>query len=552
MDMPETESAATPKLDLDQLMEQIRAEVTERKQSSGEPAASGLADAPVAAPDFAVRRFNAREILAMPVPEFVRASHLALLGREPEPDEFVRLRDRLLVNRVGRMRVLREFRRSREGLATRRHVEGLWRAFAWDRVYWSPLAKFGRFVGRLIGALLRVPRRIREFIVRLEVLERRAAEAAAAIRTMQSARATDRQDVGVKTRRLQDDLARLERNIAARTDAIEHDTAQRAGAILQRADAIVQRADAIERRADAIERRGDAIEYNVALHAQTLEEAASQNETTLSEMRRKLVDHWRSIVDQKLRMEAFLEVQETAPPRRAEQTERPLFAGEESHLLDAFYLSFEDRYRGTRTDIMERQSVYLERIGACVAATDGGPVIDLGCGRGEWLELLEEAGIPAQGYDLNRIAVEECRERGLNASLADALETLAAMPDNTCSAITGFHIIEHVAFESFVTLLDHSLRVLRPGGLLVLETPNPANLVVAAERFYFDPTHRNPLPSELTAYLLRSRGFDEIEVLPLHPVAWPSWRQYDDPMLAYVQEKLFGPQDYGLMGRKPA
>jgi O-antigen chain-terminating methyltransferase len=245
-------------------------------------------------------------------------------------------------------------------------------------------------------------------------------------------------------------------------------------------------------------------------------------------------------------MEAFFETeQETNRAGDATPAKSEL-----SHLLDPLYLSFEDRYRGTRDDIKDRQRIYLEQVTECVAETGRCAVIDIGCGRGEWLELLADSGIPGRGYDLNRIAVEECRARGLDVAFADAIGALATSPDNSCSVITAFHIIEHLPFETLVKLIDHSLRVLRPGGLLILETPNPANLVVAAERFYFDPTHRNPLPSELTSYLLESRGFGEVRILPLHPVGWGSLQDYQDPMLAYLQDKLFGPQDYAALARK--
>jgi O-antigen chain-terminating methyltransferase len=257
-------------------------------------------------------------------------------------------------------------------------------------------------------------------------------------------------------------------------------------------------------------------------------------------------DHWRAILDQKLRMETLLDSEQISAIRpNMTQADK-----EKSHLLDPLYLSFEDRYRGTRDDIKNRQRVYLDRLSVCVAATGFGTVIDIGCGRGEWLELLGETGIVAHGYDLNRVAVEECRERGLDVRLDDAIEALSNLPEDSSSAITGFHIIEHLPFEMLVKLFDHAFRVLRPGGVLIVETPNPANLVVAAEKFYFDPTHRNPLPSELTSYLLQSRGFDEVEILPLHPVDWSYPQHYDDPMLAYLQDKLFGPQDYAALARK--
>jgi hypothetical protein len=92
--------------------------------------------------------------------------------------------------------------------------------------------------------------------------------------------------------------------------------------------------------------------------------------------------------------------------------------------------------------------------------------------------------------------------------------------------------------------------VLRPGGLIVFETPNPSNWQVASERFYYDPTHRNPLPSELVAFLTEARGFSRVEVWPLHPMDPLVQREYSDPMLELLRQKLFGPQDYGIVAWK--
>lgn len=529
MDSTELSRAKTQQLDLDELMERIRAEVAERKRLSGETAPISAPETRADVPDIATRRLNARELLALPVAEFVRGTHLAFFGREPQPDEFIRLRDRLLVNHVGRMRILREFRSSREARERRLHVDGFWQQSSWDRIYWSPPAKFGRFVGHAIGDTWRLPRRIRQFIARVEALERRAAEAAASMRSVQSTQVTDRQNAGNQARKLQEQLH------------------QQAG-VLNHVKGELHQTSA---RANSLSARADATDRVLAQRFEKGEHALAKFEMRQTDVLTTLTDHWRNIVDQKLRMEAFLTTHtESAPP--AQRAESELFSGEKAHLLDALYLSFEDRYRGTRAEIKERQRFYLPLIEACAAVTDSAPVIDVGCGRGEWLELLAEYGIAARGYDLNRIAVEECRERGLDAQLEDALAALAKLPDASCAAITGFHIIEHIPFETIVELLDQGLRVLRPGGLIVLETPNPANLVVAAERFYFDPTHRNPLPSELSSYLLKSRGFQDVQVLPLHPVRWDSRREYEDPMLAYLQDKLFGPQDYGVVGRKAA
>ena len=502
--MDRTGTGNVPKLDLDEMMARIRAEVADRARQAEEAGPANGSDLSSAVPDTAGFALTAHELLALPVAEFVRASHLALLGREPQPDEFVGLRDRLLVGKVGRMRVLREFRSSGEGRARRLRVKGLMREFVWDRIYWSPPAKFGRLVGRIAADTWRLPRNIRQFIARVETLERRVADAGVAIKAIHSNRATDRSLV-------QRELEQLR----GRTDAINR--------------ALSDRAHAIE---------GSAARTKAEIDAQ------------VAEIHTILIDHWRNIVDYKLRAEALLvrASLESATAANGPATAR----AEKAQLLDPLYLSFEDRYRGTRADIKQRQSVFVPLVEACVRATGGAPVVDLGCGRGEWLEVLAESGIAAQGYDMNRIAVEECRERGLDARSGEAIEALAALPDNSCSVVTGFHIIEHLPFEALVALIDHALRVLRPGGAIVLETPNPANVIVAAERFYFDPTHRNPLPSELTSYLLKSRGFGELEVLPLHPVEWDSRQDYIDPMLAYLQDKLFGPQDYGVVGRKGA
>src|SRR4029077_14606127 len=119
------------------------------------------------------------------------------------------LRDRLLVGQVGRMRVLREFRSSREGRARRLRVEGLMREFAWDRIYWSPTAKFGRLVGRVAAEIWRLPRNIRQFIARVETLERRAAGAGHAIKAIHSNRAADRQMASAHISQVQRELEQL-------------------------------------------------------------------------------------------------------------------------------------------------------------------------------------------------------------------------------------------------------------------------------------------------------------------------------------------------------
>jgi O-antigen chain-terminating methyltransferase len=176
----------------------------------------------------------------------------------------------------------------------------------------------------------------------------------------------------------------------------------------------------------------------------------------------------------------------------------------------------------------------------------------LGCGRGEWLEFLHHKGITARGVDINRVFLEGCRELGLDVVEQDVIGYLRNLKANTVGAVTSFHLIEHLPLKTLIALLDEILRVLRPGGLVILETPNPANTQVGSYNFYFDPTHRNPLPGPLTQYLLEARGFCRTKFMPLHP----SWEipdiltEGDSHVQRVIYQFFFGPQDYAVLAYK--
>ncbi len=212
---------------------------------------------------------------------------------------------------------------------------------------------------------------------------------------------------------------------------------------------------------------------------------------------------------------------------------------------DELYVALEDRFRGTREDIKKRFETYLPY----VETVRDGLVIDLGSGRGEWLELLRETGITARGVEQNRISSDKGRERGLEIVGGDAFAHLRTLPDGSVAAVTGFHIIEHMPIDALVSLLAEVMRVLRPGGLVIFETPNPENVLVGSNFFYLDPTHHHPLPSELMEFLLESRGFKRVEVLNLHP--WDSGRVAGEGELAErFNGFFFGPMDYAILGWK--
>jgi SAM-dependent methyltransferase len=219
--------------------------------------------------------------------------------------------------------------------------------------------------------------------------------------------------------------------------------------------------------------------------------------------------------------------------------------GRKSLQSDELYAALEDRFRGSREEIKERFKTYLPY----VETVRDGLMIDLGSGRGEWVELLNEAGIEARGVEDNRVAIEQCRKRGLDVVDEEALVYLRKLADGSVAAVTGFHIIEHVPIDGLITLLDEVMRVLRPGGLVIFETPNPENVLVGSNFFYLDPTHHHPLPSELMEFLLESRGFESVEVLNLHP--WDAGRVAGEGELAErFNGFFFGPMDYAILGWK--
>jgi len=184
-----------------------------------------------------------------------------------------------------------------------------------------------------------------------------------------------------------------------------------------------------------------------------------------------------------------------------------------------FYRAFEDRFRGPRDLIKSRLRVYLPFIAPLKVIHKECKAIDLGCGRGEWLELMAEAGFEAYGVDLDEGMLSACNKALLSVTKEDAVEYLMKLQDESVVIVSGFHIIEHISFADLQKLVTEAFRVLKPGGLLILETPNPENLVVATTSFYLDPTHQRPIPPSLLYFLAEYCGFSRVKLLRLQESA---------------------------------
>ena len=213
-----------------------------------------------------------------------------------------------------------------------------------------------------------------------------------------------------------------------------------------------------------------------------------------------------------------------------------------------FYRAFEDRFRGNRELIKSRLDVYRGFLEPLLQVYPEAKALDLGCGRGEWLELLTEIGFAAEGVDLDEGMLDACRELGFNVAKEDALEYMSRLPDESQSVVSAFHLVEHIPFEALQSFVSEALRVLKPGGLLIMETPNPENIKVATENFYLDPTHIKPIPSGLLSFLPEFYGFEKGKILRLQESA--EVRQGNDVSLLNVLNGVS--PDYAVIAQKAA
>ena len=253
------------------------------------------------------------------------------------------------------------------------------------------------------------------------------------------------------------------------------------------------------------------------------------------------------------RQDALLRAAREALPEGADRLE--LLSRELTRSDDGLYEDLEDAFRGTREHVSEMLAGYVTDIETTPPV---GPVVDVGCGRGEWLELLSAAGIEAYGVDVNQVVVECCAELGLDVRLADAVDHLNSVEPASVRAVTSFHVAEHLSLDTLVALIDAALVALAPGGLLVLETPNPNNHQVGAANFYLDPTHLKPLHPLFLEFLVRSRGFGEVEVRELHGPGIEPLRPSDlggdagrnGPFVAALNDAFTSPLDYAVLARR--
>lgn len=223
---------------------------------------------------------------------------------------------------------------------------------------------------------------------------------------------------------------------------------------------------------------------------------------------------------------------------------------------------FSEVERGSRAEIIERLGAYTEPFGG------GGPVVDLGCGRGEFLELAKARGLEAYGVDSDQESVAACRTLGLDARQEDLFDHLKGLAGTSLGGAFCSQVVEHLPPELIQVLMDETYRVLRPGGVGVFETPNPATFATHVQSFWRDPTHTRPVPEPALSFAARTAGLvvedvvfasrvpDEERLKPLRTDASsPEVRAMAGQLNEIVErlnDLLYGYQDYALVVRKPS
>jgi len=221
------------------------------------------------------------------------------------------------------------------------------------------------------------------------------------------------------------------------------------------------------------------------------------------------------------------------------------------------YVGFEHRFRGAASTVLEKLT---ERYADLLASHE--PVLDVGCGRGELLAALGERGVAGVGVDLSDEMVDEAKARGVEAHVGDAVEFLAGSDEHAYGSMIAVHVAEHLAIDQLVGFLELAATRLRPGGVLVLETPNPMSLIVLGNSYILDPTHVWPLHPSLLSFLCERAGFRDVRLefyepasdyhLPLLEGAPAEpWVGTLNEALGRLNQVLFGPQEYAVIATTP-
>ncbi len=521
-------------LDLAQLMDQIRKDAEKRKRNSLKNGVSPfyrqlttqgfdgllsqrnspLPELKLQPPLEKREQYHLNDLLGFHDEAFISNAYKVILKREPDDAGFAQYLKHLRSGRYSKIDILRSLKFSPEGRNANVQINGLSRLTYFRKLYRVPIAGY---LLRLVVAIVRLPVLITHHrqleahtAAQLELVANHVNEAVAYLSE------ANRKQAEVTRRQLDHMHEQLRLQI----------------------DSLINEQVTISSRLDETNQHA---KEQVQAQAADLQALKVQLEKQVDDLFNRLQNSRMAIAQQETRLSHLLDssLKDSVLAQTA--------ASEEDHLLDSLYFSLEDVLRGTPGQIKEEVKVYIPVLKNTGITSD---ILDVGCGRGEWLEVLKEEGFQARGIDQNRIVLQRCRELSLDVVESDALTYLGSLENGSLSAVTAFHFAEHLELKTLVRFLDEVGRTLKPGGLLILETPNPENLVVGSCNFYLDPTHKNPIPIPTMQLLVEARGFRCQEVMKLHAIN-STTIEVTDQLTSHLNHFLYGPMNYAVVARKP-
>ena len=567
-----------PAPSVDEILRRVRHEITLRRGSR--EAGPGDAVVAPAGPELPAWRAAADRLpkdrdyvlgdfLALDDADFVDAAYRALLRRPPDENGFRYHLDALRSTALSKVDVLAALRWSDEGEARGVHVDGLllpsllhrWQRKAvigpmirWAHAWLRLPALFSRQAGenvRLARETHELGRHVNEMAALVDARFAALGDVCHALVTRLSSVEERLAATESKLESAEGDLLRVHQRMAlaeSRADESEAEQVRMRSGLATVQEQLSRAEAGLAEQRHLLQEQLSRAEAGLAEQQRLLQEQQSRAEASQAEQRRLLQE-------QLSRAEAGLaeQVAELDAALKALHAIRDE-AASHAHDLDDLYARFEEQFRGSEALVRERVGQFLPNVRAL------GPlarVVDLGCGRGEWLQLMKEHGVRAIGVDTNRVFLEQCRNRGLDVVERDAVTWLQEQPAMSVSGITSLHLVEHLPFEALMALLSEAFRTIVPGGLLLLETPNPENLFVSTHGFYMDPTHRNPLPPDMLAWLVQAQGFEAVQIERLtlaRPIDAPPLLATDatgadslNPLL----QRLHAAPDYAIVARRP-
>ncbi len=560
-----------PNLDVQRLMHEIRARVASENGTSENQ--NPPATAPANGSPKQAKHYHVNELLGFHGEDFVRNAYRVLLDREPDEAGVAHHMDRLASGRFNKIDVLSSLHSSPEGSKSQVRLSGLSLPVTVRRLGRLPVVGY---VVRLFVAIARLPlliqhqnryefynwseqqriiaqqtqhhKELNETLQQisaqiLEIMQRAAQQ-------QQANELSLRQHNELSLQQYEDLLVKYQ-EFASATEArlagSDQSSLKLSEQISSQAQRLLNYQQTLQQLQQLLQQQQQAASEQKTETQKSLNDQQQVSSQIRADLQPLMLQQQKTDVEllmQERRLTVLLqEVARNTPNSSLAE----VATHEEEHLHDSLYASFEDQFRGPRDEVRQRLQVYIPFL---KEAQITGGVLDIGCGRGEWLQLVKSEGIDAQGVDRNRVFIEQCRSAGLNVVENDALIYLRSLPAESLNAVTIFHLVEHLPLETLINVVDEIVRALKHGGLLIIETPNPENLIVGSHTFYVDPTHRNPIPSQTLQFLLEARGLRSLEILKLRPRDEVKLEE-DSELVIRFNEYFYSAPDYGIIARKP-